>query len=73
MDETDDLEAKKCARCGGLMFKQEIDEIWFCENCDKPHGEGKPIEVNEINYRKCANCGKNSGIFELCVDCRPAD
>jgi ssDNA-binding Zn-finger/Zn-ribbon topoisomerase 1 len=72
-DETDDLEAGKCSKCGRLMIKQEIDESWFCENCDKPHGEGKPLEVDEINYRKCVKCGKNSGIFELCVDCRPSD
>ncbi|MGD2107458.1 MAG: hypothetical protein PVH93_07615 [Nitrosopumilaceae archaeon] len=73
MDETDDLEAKKCSKCGRLMIKQEIDELWFCENCDKPHGEGKPLEDNEVNYKKCAKCGKDSGIFELCIDCRPSE
>lgn len=39
MDEVDDLEARKCSKCKGLMIKQEIDEIWYCENCDKPHAE----------------------------------
>ncbi len=37
MDETDDLEAKECPKCHGLLIKQEVDEGWFCENCDKPH------------------------------------
>jgi ribosomal protein L37AE/L43A len=37
MDEVDDLEAKKCPKCNGLMIKQEIDQVWFCEICDKPH------------------------------------
>ncbi len=37
MDETDDLEAKECLKCHGLLIKQEVDEGWFCENCDKPH------------------------------------
>ncbi len=37
MDEIDDLEAKECPKCHKLMLKQEIDEAWFCENCDKPH------------------------------------
>lgn len=73
MDETDDLEAKKCSKCGRLMIKQEIDLSWYCEICDKPHGEGKPGEVEEVNYKKCTKCGKDSGIFELCVDCRPTE
>ena len=72
MDETDDLEAKKCPKCNNLMIKQEIDLSWFCENCDHPHGKEK-TSVEEINYRKCAKCGKDSGIFELCVECRPKD
>ena len=33
MDISDDLQAKKCPKCNSLMIKQEIDEIWFCENC----------------------------------------
>lgn len=33
MDINDDLQAKKCPKCNALMIKQEIDEIWFCENC----------------------------------------
>ena len=72
MDETDDLEAKKCSKCGGLMIKQEVDLSWFCEICDKPHGEERPA-VEEINYRKCSKCGKDSGIFDLCADCRPPE
>jgi hypothetical protein len=65
----------KCEDYGGrgVGIEQEIDESWFCENCDKPHGEGKPLEVQEINYRKCVKCGKDSGIFEFCIDCRPTD
>lgn len=71
MDEVDDLEARECVKCHGLMIKQEIDEVWYCENCDKPHGEEKPIDDESIEYRKCAKCGKDSGIFEFCKDCRP--
>ena len=41
MDEVDDLEARKCPKCKRLMLKQEIDEIWYCEDCDKPHSEEK--------------------------------
>jgi len=37
MDDADDLEAKKCPKYNGLMIKQEIDQVWFCEICDKPH------------------------------------
>lgn len=43
MDEIDDLKARKCPKCQGLMIKQEIDEAWYCENCDKPHGKEKPF------------------------------
>jgi len=28
---------KKWPKCNGLMIKQEIDQVWFCEICDKPH------------------------------------
>ena len=44
MDEVDDLQARECPKCHGLMLKQEIDETWYCENCDKPHGEEKPSD-----------------------------
>lgn len=71
MDEVDDLEAKECSKCHGLMIKQEIDETWFCENCDKPHGEQQSTDDKNFQYRKCTKCGKDSGIFELCKDCRP--
>lgn len=37
MDLTDDLDAKECPKCHGLLIKQEVDVGWFCENCDKPH------------------------------------
>lgn len=37
MDDADDLEAKECPKYNGLMIKQEIDQVWFCEICDKPH------------------------------------
>ena len=75
IDIVDDLAAKKCPKCSSLMIKQEIDESWFCENCDKLHGEMRPVEkpVEEPDYRKCAKCGKDSGIFDLCVDCRPKE
>ena len=70
MDEKDDLDAKKCPKCDSLMIKQEIDLSWFCESCDKIHGEERSV-VEDVNYRKCSKCGKDSGIFDLCVDCRP--
>ena len=72
MDEVDDLDAKVCPKCHKSQIKQEIDEVWYCENCDKPHGHEKPIE-NDVDLRLCVNCGKNSGIFEYCKDCRPKD
>ncbi|NIM25042.1 MAG: hypothetical protein GTN35_03470 [Nitrososphaeria archaeon] len=72
MDETDDLEAKKCPACNRLMIKQEFDLTWFCENCDQPHGKER-ASVEEINFRKCTKCGKDSGIFDLCIECRPKD
>ncbi len=73
MDESDDLEAKKCSKCGCLMIKQEIDLKWVCENCDKPHGKEPTKEKEDVGYRTCSNCGKNSGIFDLCIDCRPSE
>lgn len=72
MDITDDLEGKPCPKCGMLMIKQEIDETWFCESCDSPHGKEKPKDEEEISYKNCIKCGKDSGIFDLCVDCRSA-
>lgn len=75
MDEIDDLEARKCPKCHGLVIKQEIDETWYCEKCDKIHGDQEIIEDNDelTRYRNCVNCGKESGIFEYCKDCRPDD
>jgi len=54
------------------MIKQEVDLSCFFEICDKPHDEERST-IEEINYRKFSRWGKNSGIFDLCADCRPAE